>query len=112
MTMRDFYVLAFNASSCLRMLAYVPQIRMVARDTGKCSAVSCSTWGMFLAAHMSAAGYAFFYTHDANMALMFVGNASCCATIVAIAGLKRRLPQNLSMWIRRSITTKQTAGQA
>jgi hypothetical protein len=90
MGLNNVTMLAFTACNSFRMIAYVPQIVSVARDCTGCPAISYSTWGMFLIAHVSAVAYALVNVQDLNMALVFMVNAVCCLTILAIVFLKRR----------------------
>jgi hypothetical protein len=74
----------FATVNSIRIFAYVPQIVKVARDRNGASAVSSTTWGLFLASHIATILYAVFVLGDAVMALIFLGNALAC---VAILGL-------------------------
>jgi hypothetical protein len=90
MQLSDLTMFAFTACNTLRIFAYVPQIVSATRDEAGCSAISYTTWGMFLIAHISAVFYALVNVKDEHMALIFTSNATCCLAILIVAVLKRR----------------------
>lgn len=81
---------AFTLINALRIFAYLPQIRKVARDTGGAAAVSTVTWGLFLLSHLTTVVYAVACIGDWLMAMLFFGNAVACAAIVGLTLVKRR----------------------
>lgn len=81
---------AFALVNSVRVLAYVPQIVTVARDTNGASGVSYATWGLFLISHLTTIAYALVHLRDSIMALLFLGNALACLAIIAITMVKRR----------------------
>jgi hypothetical protein len=81
---------AFTVMNSLRVLAYVPQMLKAARDENGASAVSYSTWTLFLMSHLTTIAYALVCPGDVVMALIFLANAVACLTIIAITFLKRR----------------------
>lgn len=80
----------FAACNSLRVLAYLPQIHKAAFDKNGASAISYTTWSLFLVAHVSTIAYAVVNRSDLWMALCFAGNALCCLVILAIAWWKGR----------------------
>jgi hypothetical protein len=82
----------FAAVNSVRILAYVPQIRKVAIDENGASAISFTTWGLFLLSNLSTVAYAVVNRADFGMAGCFAGNAVCCVVILAIAFWKRYRP--------------------
>ena len=81
---------AFTLANSLRVLAYVPQMVKAARDVNGASAVSCSTWTLFLISHVTTIAYALVCPGDLVMALIFLANAVACLAIIVIIVLKRR----------------------
>jgi hypothetical protein len=71
------------------LVAYIPQIRKAAIDTNGASAVSYTTWLLFLVANLSTVAYALINRSDWEMAACFAGYAVCCSAILAIAYWKR-----------------------
>jgi len=61
-----------------------------AQDVNGASAVSCSTWTLFLISHVTTIAYALVCPGDLVMALIFLANAFACLTIIVIIVLKRR----------------------
>ncbi|MFW5833763.1 MAG: hypothetical protein ACOCYE_06665 [Pseudomonadota bacterium] len=83
-------VVVFTTINSIRILAYFPQIMKAARDRNGATAISCSTWGLFLVSHLATIAYAVVVVGDAVMALIFLGNAFACFAIVGVTLLKRR----------------------
>jgi hypothetical protein len=81
---------AFTAANSVRLLAYIPQIRKAAKDENGASAISYTTWLLFLIANISTVAYALVNRGDRELALCFAVNAVCCLTILAVAFWKRR----------------------
>ncbi len=61
----------FAACNSLRVLAYLPQIRKAAFDKNGASAISYTTWSLFLVAHVSTIAYAVVNRSDLWMASLF-----------------------------------------
>jgi hypothetical protein len=87
--LNDPILLAFIASSALRVAAYVPQIVRVARDRAGAEAISCLTWGLWVGCYLVAAVYAWTHTHDMPLTIVLVANAVCCAVVVVLTQAKR-----------------------
>jgi len=90
MSLEEITLGAFAACNSLRIFAYVPQIRKAATDENGASAISYTTWILFLVAHLSTVAYAIVNRADWGLAACFATNAVCCLAIVAIAYCKRR----------------------
>lgn len=90
MDIKDLTLVAFTICNSLRLFACMPQILSAARDRGNCAGVSCATWTMFLLANSTAGAYALVNLADLSMAVLFAGNAACCAVILVIVCYKRR----------------------
>lgn len=80
----------FASFNFIRIVAYVPQIVKAARDTNGASAISYTTWSLFLASHLTTILYAIVYLGDLIMAVVFFGNALACAAIILVALKKRQ----------------------
>jgi hypothetical protein len=89
MTLADVTLMAFTLCNSVRVVAYLPQIWKVAADEDGARAVSCLTWGLFLASHFTTAAYALVNRGDWSMACIFLANAAGCAAILLLATWKR-----------------------
>lgn len=89
MTPADMALALFTACNSVRILAYLPQILRVGRDTNGATAISYTTWVLFGFSHLSTAGYALLVVSDPLMAAVFVGNAACCLIILGLTAYKR-----------------------
>jgi hypothetical protein len=58
MTFEDISLTLFAACNAVRVVAYVPQIHKAAIDKNGAAAISCTTWFLFLIAHLSTIAYA------------------------------------------------------
>ncbi|HEY0336939.1 MAG TPA: hypothetical protein VGC70_06315 [Burkholderiales bacterium] len=90
MTAADVAIGAFTLCNSVRVFAYIPQIVLIGRDKTGVAAISYSTWGLFVASHLSTVVYAAVAVHDLKMALIFVANTVCCAAILGLTYYKRR----------------------
>jgi len=90
MTLEDLTLTLFAGSNFLRLFAYVPQIRKAAVDENGASAISYTTWALFLMANLSTIAYGIVNRGDWKLAACFTANAICCAVILSVAWLKRR----------------------
>ena len=86
--LEDMTMAAFAACNGLRIFAYLPQMRKAAKDPNGASAISFTTWSLFLVANLSTAAYAIVNQSDWWMAGCFVLNAVCCLLILVIAAFK------------------------
>jgi hypothetical protein len=90
MGFEDITLALFAACNFIRVFAYIPQIHKAATDVNGASAISCTTWALFLVAHMSTVAYALVNRSDWWLAACFASNALCCIAILAIAYWKGR----------------------
>ena len=90
MSLEEVTLGAFAACNSLRIFAYIPLIFKAASDENGASAISYTTWSLFLLAHLSTVAYAIVNQADWWLAVCFALNAVCCLTIVAVAYGKRR----------------------
>ena len=90
MSLEQFTLAVFALSNGLRVFAYIPQIRKAAIDENGASAISFTTWTLFLIAHLSTVAYALVNRADWGLAACFTANAACCLAIVVVAYRNRR----------------------
>ncbi len=90
MQLEEITLALFAASNSARVLAYLPQIYKAAFDKNGASAISRTTWSLFLVAHISTIAYALVNRSDPWLAICFAGNAVCCLLILTIAWWKGR----------------------
>ena len=80
---------AFAVANACRLLAYLPQISILLRQSDS-AAVSSMTWLLLCVSNAITAIYAARIVADTAMVLTFTANTICCATIVALVWHKRR----------------------
>jgi uncharacterized protein with PQ loop repeat len=90
MTLGDVVYYSFTICNTLRLVSYLPQIHKVMRDTNGASAISYSTWILWLAANATTAVYSVYNLGDGTMAWTNALNALCCAIVIMLTALKRR----------------------
>jgi hypothetical protein len=90
MSLEDVTLGLFALCNSLRIAAYVPQMHKAAIDRHGASAISSTTWGLFLVAHLSTVVYALVNRADWGLAACFAANAVCCGAIIAVAHWNRR----------------------
>ena len=89
MRLEDITLALFAACNFIRLFAYLPQIYKAVTDKNGASAISYTTWGLFLIANFSTIAYALVNRDDWWLAACFAGNAICCMTILAVAYRKK-----------------------
>ena len=90
MPLENITLALFAVCNSIRVFAYIPQIRKAAIDRNGASAISYTTWALFLVTHVATVAYALVNRGDFWLAICFAGNALCCFAILAIAYWKRR----------------------
>jgi uncharacterized protein with PQ loop repeat len=90
MSLEEITLALFAACNSIRVVAYIPQILKAATDKNGASSISCTTWTLFLIAHVSTVAYALINRADWGLAACFAVNAVCCVAILAVAYWKRR----------------------
>ncbi|WP_027584930.1 PQ-loop domain-containing transporter [Bradyrhizobium sp. Ai1a-2] len=90
MILGDVAYYSFTICNVLRLVSYLPQIHKIARDTNGATAISYSTWILWLAANASTAVYSVSNLGDATMAWTNGLNALCCVIVIMLTALKRR----------------------
>ena len=80
----------FSVTSACRIVAYLPQIIRAAADVNGASAISYTTWGLFVLSNISTSAYAAFVLRDTLMLVIFGGNALACLAVVAATWATRR----------------------
>lgn len=89
MRLEDITLALFAACNLIRLFAYFPQIYKAATDQNGASAISYTTWGLFLIAHISTIAYALVNRADWWLAACFACNAACCTAILIVAYRRR-----------------------
>lgn len=89
MTTMGTVIALFAFFNAVRVIAYLPQIIALLRVNDGAPAVSCTTWVLFTASHISTVSYALLALADWRMALIFGVNAVCCLAIVSLVIIKR-----------------------
>lgn len=89
MTANDLMLFLFTAANAARVLAYLPQIVRIARDTHGAEAISCWTWALFAFANLSTAAYAVLAVDDPLMAWLFAANFAACLAVLGLTAWKR-----------------------
>jgi uncharacterized protein with PQ loop repeat len=79
----------FTVCNTARVLAYLPQIVKISRDTQGASAISHATWALFGLSHLSTVAYAILVADDWRMAAVFAANTLCCLLILGLTAWKR-----------------------
>ena len=94
MTLADFSIAAFAVLNGARVLAYLPQIIRIYQDRNGASAVSLTTWSLFMASNLATSSYAVTISNDLIVASIFALNAMSCLIIVSLTVAKRFRPAN------------------
>ena len=79
----------FSIFNILRLGSYLPQIVRVAMDEEGAKAISYSTWGLWIGANASTAGYAAVNIADMTLFIVSAMNAIGCAVVVGLTAFKR-----------------------
>lgn len=88
--MAEITFVLFAVFSGLRTVSYVPQIYRVAADNNGATAISYSTWGLWIAANLATALYALVNLKDLYLGFVSVIYATCCIVVVVLTMIKRR----------------------
>ena len=80
---------AFSVVNACRLLAYLPQISVIIKNSDA-AVVSSATWLLFFLSNGITCVYAARVVSDMSMALTFLANTICCGTIVVLVHYKRR----------------------
>ena len=94
---------AFAIANVCRLLAYLPQISILLRQSDV-AAVSSATWLLFCVSNGITAVYSAHIVADTAMALTFAANTICCGTIVILVQHKRRKIRQATL--RRELATE------
>jgi len=87
----DFLTLAYGFFNTLRVVSYVPQMVLIARDRSGARAISLSSWLIWIGANASTVLYAWIKLDDLPLALLNAINMGCCVTVLALVVYKRGL---------------------
>jgi hypothetical protein len=86
----DLTLAAFSFFSLLRLVSYLPQIWCVAHDGNGATAISYSTWAIWIGANASTAAYALVNLGDVWLATVNAVNTLCCTVVLGLAVWQRR----------------------
>ena len=73
----DLIALSFGFFNLLRLVSYLPQIVLVARDKHGATAISFSCWLIWIGANATTALYSWLRLNDAALASISAFNAAC-----------------------------------
>jgi hypothetical protein len=81
---------AFTFFGALRIFSYLPQILRIASDKNGASAISYTTWALWVGSNASTAAYAAVNLQDAYLAAVNGINTVCCLFVIGLTFAKRR----------------------
>jgi uncharacterized protein with PQ loop repeat len=73
----------------MRVFAYVPQIVRIRHDQQGASAISYTTWGLFLISNLSTVAYGLLVVNDWRLVAVFAANTICCVAVLGLTAWKR-----------------------
>src|SRR5262245_65999755 len=90
MELSNIALFLFVMFSSLRIISYLPQIYRVAADENGASAISYSTWTLWVGANVSTALYAGINLRDPYLAFVSIIFEICCVTVIILMSLNIR----------------------
>jgi hypothetical protein len=90
MGLSQITLLIFTSFGAVRILSYLPQIVKVASDENGASAISCTTWSLWVGANLSTALYAAINLRDFYLSTVSSMYALCCIVVILLTIAKRR----------------------
>ncbi len=97
MTLTDATFTAFTFFNALQIFSYIPQIVAVARDRNGATAISYSSWIIWLTGAAATVAYAMINIWDVWLALVNAIHAVCCLIVILLTAFKRhREPRPLT----------------
>lgn len=91
MTLADASFAIFTVFNALQIVSYIPQIIAVARDRNGATAISYSSWTIWLAGAATTVAYATINIWDVWLALVNAVHAFCCLAVILLTAFKRYL---------------------
>jgi hypothetical protein len=85
----DVILIAFTIFNAMQIVSYIPQILCVTRDQHGASAISYSTWAIWLAGSGATTAYAMVNIWDPWLAVVNAVHTLCCAAVIALTAWKR-----------------------
>ena len=79
----------FTFCNTIRVFAYVPQLVRIRGDQHGASAISYTTWGLFLVSNLSTVAYGLMVVNDWWLVAVFAVNAVFCVAILVLTAWKR-----------------------
>lgn len=81
--------ICFVVFNTIRIALYLPQLRTCMKDAGGCRAINLWTWTSWIVANASTALYMLMFLGDPWAAMLNLGNALMCGSVVAVTLVKR-----------------------
>ncbi|RTL72823.1 MAG: hypothetical protein EKK41_02815 [Hyphomicrobiales bacterium] len=85
----DLLALSFAMFNGLRLVSYVPQIFVLARDTSGARSISLASYMIWTGANATTALYVWSRLGDAPVAMLNAVNTLCCVVVIALTLYKR-----------------------
>jgi hypothetical protein len=82
-------VASFTFFNTARLVSYIPQLLVIARDRNGATAVSYLTWTIWVCANVSASAYAGMIARDLALCFIYAMNGFFCLLTVAFTAYKR-----------------------
>jgi hypothetical protein len=89
MALADVTFAVFSLFNALQLVSYIPQIVAVARDRNGATAISYSSWAIWLAGAAATVAYATINIWDVWLALVNAAHALCCLLVILLTAFKR-----------------------
>lgn len=89
MTPAEIVFAAFTAFNALQIVSYIPQIACVIHDRNGASAISYSSWAIWLAGSAATTAYALVNIWDVWLALVNAVHTICCLSVILLTAWKR-----------------------
>lgn len=89
MALEDATFAVFAFFNALQIVSYLPQIICVARDRNGATAISYSSWAIWLAGAAATVAYATINIWDVWLALVNAVHAACCLIVILLTAFKR-----------------------
>ncbi|HEX4893351.1 MAG TPA: hypothetical protein VFV47_08680 [Hyphomicrobiaceae bacterium] len=82
-------IAAFTFFNTARLVSYLPQLLVIARDSNGATAVSYLTWTLWVCANISASAYAGVIAGDVALCFIYAMNGFFCLVTIALTAYKR-----------------------
>lgn len=89
MTVPEAVFIAFSFFNALQIVSYIPQIVAVARDANGATAISYSSWAVWMGGGAATTAYALINIWDIWLAMVNGVHAVCCLAVIVLTAWKR-----------------------